>query len=443
MKVVILGAGDVGTHLARVLSKDIEIVLIDRNPNALDAAEEELDVLTVRGDITHRRALLNAEVHKAALVIAVTGSDDANVVGAALSAELGAVRTVARVDDSSFYRTKSGTEAGVLGIHSVLCAARLIGDEMLRTIASVDADAVWNLAQNRVQMGLLTLRSSHPATGKPARSLNLEGNCTVNAVIREGKARSLADLERLEVGDRVLVAGRPLELAPSLRKLTGAIDRRGVIVGGGDVGLQLAEMLSTFEGRVQIIERDAERCDLLAERLPNVDILRGDGTAVATLRDEHIESADYLVSLTRSDEVNLMVSLIAKDLGVPSCFALVHRPGYSEIYHHLGVRDTTGPHEVFTNMVRRLLPQSGVLAKYSIARSPLSLFEILVPEIGTTTYSYEQLALPVSAVIAGHSLHIDSIQTERVVRSGDTLAIVAPDAQEKNLVDRIERLSRR
>lgn len=214
MRILILGAGDVGTHLARVLSMVGEVVVMDRSPDALAQIEESLDVLTVKGDVTHRRSLLGVDAHKTELVVAVTGSDDTNLIGAALAAELGAERTVARVDDPNFYDSKAGIEEGILGVHAVLCASLLVGQELLRLIAAEDADATCILARGSLMLTALKLRGSEPVCGEKVSDLELPALTRIELVQRDGRALRPVEVARFEVGDELLVMGPPRRSHP-------------------------------------------------------------------------------------------------------------------------------------------------------------------------------------------------------------------------------------
>ena len=174
MRVVVLGAGEVGTHVGRELSQEgNDVVLVDRRADALSRAEESLDALALAGDATHWAVLEAAEVGRADLVVAVTGSDEVNVVAAALSAKLGARRTVARVDAPSFYRTGGGVERGVLGIHSLLCASRLVSEELLRLVEQLDARYVGNFCGNALQVALMPVLDGSQALGRSPQDLKL------------------------------------------------------------------------------------------------------------------------------------------------------------------------------------------------------------------------------------------------------------------------------
>src|SRR5690606_18687975 len=330
VKVVIIGAGEVGTYVARTLSReDAEIILVDRSSDALSRAEEQLDALVLRGDGTYRSVLEEAQVPKADLVVAVTGSDDANVVSCSLAAAMGARRTVARVDAPGFYQTRSGIEQRVLGIHALLCASRLVSAELLRRVRALESDFAGNFGGNAVQARLVRVPEDSPVVGKAASALKLHARASVRGVVRDGVLRGPETISQLAADDSLLLGGAPGAVTAAFAKLRGRrSERRAIIVGGGDVGFQLAQTLSKVEARVQVIERDRERCTLLSERLAEVNIIHGDGTNMACLRDEQIETADYLLAVTKADETNLMVTLMAAHLGVDRTFSLVHRRGY-------------------------------------------------------------------------------------------------------------------
>lgn len=443
MNILILGAGEVGAHLARVLSSTCHVVLIDRDEEALASVEDGLDVLTVMGDITHRKALEQAGAAEAAMVVAVTGSDDANLVGAALAAELGANRTVARVDDASFYRTNSGVESGVLGIHAVLCAARLVGDELVRLITQESADSVTSFARNALSVATIQVRESHPVWGKSTASLPLEKDCQLALVVRDGRARPLAEIARTEVGDVLVLSGDTTRMVVTCRNIVGGEPQRGMVIGGGDVGLQFSRMLSTFEKRVQLIERNAARAEFVAEKLPAVNVIRGDGSSIATLRDEHIQSVDYVAALTRTDEVNLMVSLIAREMGVKSTYTLVHRPGYEEIYRHLGVHGTTGPHDVLAAAVERLLPRRRVQGGRQLKGTSLECIEYVVPKSLREPIGIDRLALPPGVFLIGRAKDEHEIlHPQDPIGPEQTLVLAAPEHKVHELEQRLGRMGR-
>ncbi|MEZ4226578.1 MAG: Trk system potassium transporter TrkA [Polyangiaceae bacterium] len=443
MRVVVLGAGEVGTHVGRELSQgDNEVILVDKSAQALSTAEESLDCLSLAGDATHWSVLEAAEVARADLVVAVTGSDEVNVVAAALATKHGARRSVARVDAPSFYRTRGGVEAGVLGIHALLCASRLVSEELRRLVEQLDAKYVSNFTGNAVQAALLPVTDDSPLLGKPALEIKPAKGVSVVGVVRDAAFRSPVDIVRLELDDSVMVSGPPGAVAGAIQSLRVRREqRRAVVVGGGDVGFQLCQMLRSSAERVQVIERDRARCEVLSETLQHVEVIHGDGTHISCLRDEHVESADYLAAVTRADEVNLMASLVAHDIGVPRAFALVHRPGYADVYAHLGIHGTAGPHDVIAKTVRWLLPHRGALSTEALPGTGHHLFEYQLGEHAGKGITLAELALPAETQLVGVARQLECVPLSASLRlqSGDNIVVAAPVTAAREIEKRVVR----
>jgi trk system potassium uptake protein len=404
VRIVIIGAGEVGRHLGRALQDDAELILIDIDARELAEAEEGLDALTLVGDGTHRSVLRRAEVARADLVIAVTPNDSVNLVSAALARELGASRTVARVDDPAFYDTERGIEVGVLGVEASLCASRLVGVELLRMLAATRARQVVPCAAGVVQVASHVISEDSPLlTRSRARAITWPD--PLRAIVRAGQLRPVAEVEHAELGDVALIAAAPLTMLELLHTLTPAAGNvRTTIIGGGDVGVQLASLLGPRGLLDRLIERERPRCWALAEQLHDVQVLHGDGTNIAFLRDEQVGRADALLAVTGSDEANLMTSLLGHELGVDHVFALVHRPGYAGVYSHLGVSGTVSPHETIAQVIHSLLPRGTVVAKHTLHDLAVDIVEL---RPGVAGLRLADLPLPPGAIplaIAGREV---------------------------------------
>jgi trk system potassium uptake protein TrkA len=436
LRIVIIGAGEVGRHLGQSLQAEAELILIDANARALAAAEEGLDALSLVGDATHRSVLRKAEVQRADLVVAVTASDAVNLVIAALARELGAARTVARVDDPQFYETDRGFEAGVLGIEASLCASRLVGVEFLRSLASVRARQVVACAGGLVQVGSHVLADDSPLlTQSRARATTWPD--PIRAIVRTGQLRPSATIEHAELGDVVLMACGPLQLLELLHELTPSAGKlRTSIVGGGDVGVQLAELLGPRGFLDRLLEVDRTRCWALAERLNDVQVLHGDGTNIAFLREEQIGRADALLAVTGSDEANLMTSLLARELGVEHVFALVHRPGYAGVYSHLGVTGTVSPHETIALVMRGLLPRGVIIGRHPLSELGVDIVE-LRPGAGVRVGDLPLPSGAIPLVIAGRSIRAPKPRT--TLDADDVLVVALPAGRVAELEKSLKR----
>jgi trk system potassium uptake protein TrkA len=194
---------------------------------------------------------------------------------------------------------------------------------------------------------------------------------------------------------------------------------------------------------VELNERDAARCERLAQELPRVHVIQGDGTSIALLRDLQVGNADHLLAVTRSDEANLMVSLLANNLGVASTSAIVHRHGYADVYGHLGVHGTAGPHEVITHAVRSLLPNDGVLRRERLPECSHELVELSL-ELSAASVSLDDLVLPPACMVVGIS-NADGFRAPApgsALTTGMHLLIAEPAHAHRDVVKRVRELER-
>ncbi|MCU0662697.1 MAG: Trk system potassium transporter TrkA [Myxococcota bacterium] len=447
MRTVVLGAGEVGSHVCRELSSvGTDIVLVDRDKGALAKAEESLDVLTVHGDVTHRSVLAAAEIERADLAVAVTGDDAVNIVAAGLCASLGARRTAARVDDPHFLQGEAGVEAGVLGIHSLLCGARLVSEELLRLVEQQDAVYVGHLCANAVQVCVMPVTAHSELSGKRVVEVRHGDRVSIPAVVRDGVLRLAAEIPLLEVDDALVLTGPPAAVAASLSRLSHGKDRRrAVVVGGGEVGLSTARLLIGAFIDVKLVEQDRHRCEELAALLPKAEIVHGDGTSLSFLRDERIEDASFLVAATKADEVNLMVSLLAKDIGVPRTVALVHRPGYSDVYAHLGLRGAVGPHEVIARIASWLAPTRKTGAHSMVTGTGHALVEIAIESPPSSVLFLKDIALPPDSYVVAMARGNACLFAEESPRLalGDRLVVACPLTMVPDVVRRMHKVGGR
>lgn len=447
MRALILGAGEAGRFLAASLSREAEVVVVDNDAAALAEAEDVLDVLVVHGNVTHRRVLERAEAHRADLAVAVTGSDAVNVAAAVMAKSAGVGRTVARVDDPGFYRGTEGLESHVAGIDACICASRLVGRELLRLVGSVDLGFSASLGGGMAHVALLRIEETSPLRGENPARLRARGlsaeESVVRAVLRGGTLRATHEVETLDEGDRVLVVGSPLAVAGLVQRSRSSGRARVVLVGGGDVGLQLANLFATLVGDVRLVESGRGRCEDLAQLAPDVTVLHGDGTNLSFLKEERIGTADWVLAVTGSDEVNLMSSLLAHELGVGHTFALVHRPGYTAVYEHLGISGTTSAHEVMAQTLHGQLPDRELVNASTLAGTDLELLELRVPPLRRPLPSRSLPLGPGAQVVAvmnhGHDARL--LDANVLVSGGDHVVAVAPIHRRREILRALRRLA--
>ncbi len=386
MRVVVAGAGEVGRHLAgRLTKRGADVVLVDADPAALATAEDELDVMTLCGDMTHRRVLAQAEVASAAGFAAVSGSDTANLLSATLAKSLGARVAVARADAPALYLTRAAVEHGLLGIDHVLCATRFAAAELLCHIDRIEDPFVEGFAQQRVRVALWSLGDEGGAVGKAARGLSSSSGAVAAAVVRDGFVRRPEEIARLEPGDRVLAAGTVAALADARDRVVGsAHGRRVLVAGGGRIGRAVARGLAERGVRVDLVDVDPARCERLAAELSGVRVLVGDTSLAAFLEDIQVATVDAVVACTGFDEVNLVTPLLVRQLAarraesVHTCM-VAHRPGYAELCRTLGIDGAVSTFELLTQAVLEATTAGGrVLSERPLPGTSYSVLEVRV-----------------------------------------------------------------
>ncbi len=437
MKIIIVGAGDVGSYLAKELSqKSEDVIIIDTDLKALERVEETTDVMTLKGNGTFRRTLSQVGVKDADLVVGVTSHDNTNLVITSLASAMGAKRTVARVDAPEFFLTNGGIERNVLGSFAIVCASRLVSAELLRLVRKIDKPFVENFSSNSITVALIEISEKCRFIERSGSEIDIGKNGKIIGVFRDQEMKSCKELAHLYHGDKILVASKLEKLPLISRSLSPFPGKKAVIIGGGDVGYQLAKSLQGVEERLTIIDIDRKRCEFLADHLDHATIVHGDGTSLALLQDEHVETADYTIAVTKADEVNLMSSLVSQEIGVTNAYTLVHRPGYSNVYAHLGIKGTASAHELIAQSVNKYFPNQVVLTDAPIPGTDYLVGEFQIPyEMKTKELKVKHLQIPPGSFLVGISRSEEFYfgDADSDLSAGDILIIVCKRKELKGL----------
>lgn len=406
MNIVIVGMGEVGRYISSVLVRENHnVVIIDNDVSALEQAEETLDVMVLRGHGANLKTLRQANVEEADLFIAVTDNCEVNILSALRAKELGAKRTIARVSETAYYEDERGMVAGLMGIDLLINPNALIAIEMHKIIRSSSAVAVEDFADNRIEMIQLPIGKKSPLLDKQLKDIKLPDNTLIAALIRDKDIIVPGGSDSIRLEDEVLFVGK-IEQIPKVEKLVKRerrrYTRRVIIVGGSQVGVSLAKALERDHIEVLIIEKDRERCREIAHDLHHVAIINADGTNAHVLEEENVSSTDAFVAASDQDEVNLMASLLARDLGAPRVLALVHKPDYSPICQRLGIDSPLSPRIEVAKQVLKYSRAGQILSIAPILEGKGEFLEFLAvegaPIVGKPI---KQVGFPQSANICG------------------------------------------
>jgi trk system potassium uptake protein len=340
MRVVIVGGGEIGFALAEPLAAEHEVFVIDHAPEVA-ARFEPLDVQFVLGAGTSAEALSRAGVDRADVLVACTGLDEVNVVTCAIARQSGSPRTFCFVSREDFLALPQDQGFERFGIDRVIWPeAQLVDDieRIVRAPGALDAEA---FADGAIRLVEYRVEPESAVAGRRVADLHLPHGSLIVAV-RRGDAFFIPRGDSaLAIGDRIVVMGKPEALQQVRQRLTNAADggrQRVTIIGGGDVGLRLAERLEAADAiDVTVIERDPARGEIVAARLRRALVLNGDGTDLALLESEDVGRSDVLVSVIDNDERNLFASLLARQLGVRRLITRVSKPVNVRMFERVGI----------------------------------------------------------------------------------------------------------
>jgi trk system potassium uptake protein len=343
---VVMGAGEVGYHLAQTLSQQGQnVTVIELDPARQQRIDEELDVRVVGGNGAHPPVLAAAGVDGCELFMAVSSSDEANLAAANLAKDLGALRAVVRVAVAEEVITYRRLLEQAFGVDLLLSTQLLTTTRVLNEIHGHSTVAVEYLAAGKVQLRKIHLDADSPLVKQPLRHVSLPRNSLVAAFYRGDDLIIPGGDDQAMEGDDALILGttdviEKAELTISNhRKVIGTV----VIAGGGETGRSVAKALAPLHIPVKIIEIDKKRAQKLAAEFPEFEIIYGDATDLALLKAERIGRAKTFVGLTAWDDSNLMACLLAQDLGVAQILALVHRSETTELWKRLGMQQVFSP----------------------------------------------------------------------------------------------------
>lgn len=387
MKIIIIGAGEVGYHIAKALSPKNDVIIIEKAEEALKRADE-LDVLAIEGNGANAE-LLSRFLQDTDLLVAVTGLDEVNIV-ACMTAKLVTrskpgwkdIKTIARVSNPDYIDSPVTSRAQV-GVDLMICPELALASEVAEILSSPSAIDAEMFAEGKVRMTEFAISPESKLVGKQMQDLRLADCCIVSAVFRDHEIIIPHGSDVIKANDHMVVVGKP-EAMESLSSVFGSEihhKNRVLIIGCGIVGFYLAKLIGKEENAdLKIIEQKKSRCIEVAETLEGALILNGDGTDLNLLREENIENMDVVIAVTDSDEKNLLCALLAKQLGAKKVIARADRSDYLPLFEMVGIDMAVSPREATVNEVLKLTMGRGIQTLTTIEGERAEIIEYTASE---------------------------------------------------------------
>ncbi|MGV6828660.1 MAG: Trk system potassium transporter TrkA [Flavobacteriales bacterium] len=410
MKIIIAGAGEVGFHLAKLLSYESQdITLIDTNRDSLSYADSHLDIRVVRGNATSISVLIDAQVKQTDLFIGVTSSETTNITACVLAKQLGAEHTIARISNTEFIHNKEKIGFDTIGIDELISPESLAAKEielLLKQSAFNDTCEFENGAL--LMIGLILSRTAEFVghTVKEVANQNPNLKYMPIAIQRFGTQYTL-----IPRGDTLFKEGDQVYFITTQKgvddiyMLTGKTKEEihsVMILGGSQIGYKSARELGKLGFNIKLIEKDKEKAFEIADELPNCLVIEGDGRNVELLDEESINDMDAFISVTGNSETNIMSCLVAKSKGVRKTIALVENMDYFQLSHSIGIDTLINKKLLAANNIFRYIRKGEIIAMTKLNNLNAEILEFEVTKSSFVCNKIiKNIDFPRSAIIGG------------------------------------------
>jgi trk system potassium uptake protein TrkA len=450
MKVLILGAGQVGRTAAYHLSREPanEVTIVDTNEDALRDLQSRLDVRTVTGSASYPAVLEAAGISDTDILVALTSSDEVNIVACEIAHALYRTpKKIARIRAPEYTSREKLFTEGAMAVDVWISPEQLVTEYIERLIHTPGALQVVDFADGRVRLVGLRARKGGLLVGQQLRTLKdhmPNAEARIAAIYRDGKPIDPTGETVVEENDEIFFLAARDNIKRMMSEIRRAEEpvRKVIIAGAGNVGFRLAKLLEK-QYHVKLIERDPKRARRAAETLENTIVLLGDAQDEELLIEENIDSTDAFIAITNSEEANVLSAMLARRLGAHKVLALVNKPTYGELMENRSIDIVISPQTVTIGSLLAHVRRGDVVRVHSLRRGSAEALETVVHGpvdrsrvIGRTV---EEIPMPqgatISVVVRGSKVIIAHHDTR--IEEEDHVIVFLSDRRQ---VDAVERL---
>ena len=450
MKIIILGAGQVGTTLAaNLVSEDNDITLVDNESQHLQNLQDKHDLRVVKGSPSSPKVLRDAGAADADLMVAVTASDETNMIACQLGYTLFNTPTrIARIRNAEYLREKDKLfNDENVPIDHLISPENLVTDEITRLIAYSGELQVANFANNRISIVIVKAYYGGPLVGYALSAFKEHMphiDCRIISILRNDKLIRPQGSTIIEAGDEItfICATEHIKAVMSELQRLEKTYKRIMIVGSGNIASGVAKQLED-KYQVKLIERDGEKAKVLAEKLSKTLVFHGDASDQNLLFEEHIENVDVFLSLSADDEANIMSALLAKRLGAKKAMVLIQRMAYINLIQGGTIDIAVSPQQATISALLGHVRKGDIKNVASLRHGTAEAIELVVHGDSTTSNvvgrQIGDIKLPVGAMIAAILRKNEVIIARRqvTIEESDSVIVYIND---KKSVSEIEKL---
>lgn len=443
MNIIIAGDGEVGFHLAKLLSdENHDITIVDPNSDLLKLVEAHTDLMTIVGDSTCISVLERANVKRADLLISVVHNEHINLMTGIIAKKLGAKRTIARVNDTEYLESKNTQLFKSLGVDHLVCPERLAAEEIVNLLKQTAAMETFGFSGGKLILFMIKLDEHASVVGKTLDQIASDFpylDFRAVAIHRNSKTIIPRGHNEFKAGDLAYVVTKPAGIN-TLMKLSGKEEfkiKKVMIVGGGRIGRKTAALLEkTYD--LKMVEIDRDRSFMINEELKDVLIINGDARDIELLKDEGIEDMDAFIAVTNNSETNILTCLHARKFGVKKTIALVENIDYIDISQNIGIDTIINKKLITASYIARFTMGSEVTSSKVLHGIDAEVFEFVVKANSPIVKKpIRKLQFPEGAIIGGITRGEDSfiaVGNFRIMEGDKVVVFSLPSATHK--VDR-------
>ncbi len=407
MNIIIAGDGEVGFHLAKMLhNENHNITIVDPHEDLLKMLESHTDILTITGDCTSISVLNKAKVNKADLMITVLHDEQTNLISCILAKQLGAKRTIARINNTEYLQSGPRELFKKQGVDELVCPESIAADEIIALLKQTAATEIYNFSHGRLSLFLIKLDENALVLNKTLNDVARENpylDFRAVAIHRKGTTIIPNGDDKFMANDLAYVITKPDGIA-SLLRLGGKqkiIIKDIFIVGGGRIGRKTAARLENSLD-IKLVEENKERSRWLANDLENTLVINGDARDIELLKEEGIDDADAFIAVTNNSETNILTCLHATKLGVKRTIALVENLDYIDISQNIGINTIINKKLITASYIARFTMGAEVTSIKCLAGIDAEVLEFVAKNNSNVTKKpIHKLNIPEGSIIGG------------------------------------------
>lgn len=405
MKVIIIGAGKVGFSMAQLLSaENHDVIVIEQSPARQQILEDTLDIQVIYGSGSSTSVLESAGVHNTDMLLAVTESDELNMVACLLAKKYGTKTTVARVRNPEYLEVTAFSLNELMGIDLIINPERVTALEIAEIAKNPEALNVDYYADGKVQLLELELKADSPLLEKPIKSLDTSIPYNIVSIARQHTMLVPSGDDVLKLGDHIHLMARTADMK-AVEKLLGFYGHKVeqvTILGGGRTGYYLAQILEQSKPAInlKIIEKDLDRAEKISQKLNHALVIHGDGSDYQLLEEENIVASDLFVAVTDDDKINLLCSLIASNLGVKKTICQMKRTEVLPLAEQIGIDTILSPRLLAAGAILKYMRVGDIISVTLLGEERAEMLELLVQPAATAVgKELQHIAFPRGSMV--------------------------------------------